>query len=162
VADAKRAIELGAEFLLSDDGLQHYYLERDLELIVLDANRGVGNGRLLPAGPLREPLSRPAGTNLFVLTDKSGFPAENASIPVGEGPCIHVGLKIHEAVNLVDGERRPLVAFRSSPVHAVAAIGNPDAFFAALESAGLEVDRRALPDHATLTAEDVKFPGEAP
>src|SRR5262249_10328440 len=146
----------------SDDGLQHYYLERDLELIVLDASRGVGNGRLLPAGPLREPVSRPAGTSLFVLTDKSGFSTENASIVVGEGRRVRVGLTIREAINLVDGERRPLEAFRSSPVHAVAAIGNPDSFFAALEAAGLTVDQRPLPDHSALTAEDVKFPGEAP
>jgi tetraacyldisaccharide 4'-kinase len=162
VADAKRAIELGAKLLLSDDGLQHYPLERDLELVVLDSVRGVGNGRLLPAGPLREPLARLGDTNLLVLTDKSGFRPANTSIPCGDVPRVRVDLKAREAVNLVDGERRPLEAFRSGPVHAVAAIGNPDSFFAALESAGLIVDKRALPDHAGLTAEDVSFPGDGP
>jgi tetraacyldisaccharide 4'-kinase len=162
VADAKRAIELGAQFLLSDDGLQHYHLERDLELVVLDAQRGVGNGRLLPAGPLREPLSRLGGANLLVLTDKSVFRSENASIPVGEVPSIRVDLEAREAVNLVDGERRSLETFRSTPVHAVAAIGNPESFFAMLESAGLAVDKRALPDHAALTAADLTFPDEGP
>ncbi len=71
VAAAKRAIERGAQVVLCDDGLQHYRLARDLEIAVIDERRGLGNGRLLPSGPLREPASRLDSVDLKVLTRRS-------------------------------------------------------------------------------------------
>ena len=64
VAAARRAIERGARVVLSDDGLQHYRLARDCEIAVIDGDAALGNGRLLPAGPLREPASRLASVDL--------------------------------------------------------------------------------------------------
>src|SRR5690606_30999024 len=75
VAAAKRAIERGAEVVVCDDGLQHYRLARDLELAVIDERRGLGNGRLLPAGPLREPAGRLHRVDLKVLTRRSASAA---------------------------------------------------------------------------------------
>jgi tetraacyldisaccharide 4'-kinase len=72
VAAAHRAIECGAEIVLSDDGLQHYRLARDREIVVIDGRRGVGNRQLLPAGPLREPVSRLAQADLRVVSWRDG------------------------------------------------------------------------------------------
>ena len=78
VAAAQRAIERGAEIVLSDDGLQHYRLARDREIVVIDGRRGVGNRRLLPAGPLREPVepARASGSARGVLARRIGAPAD--------------------------------------------------------------------------------------
>ena len=79
VADARLAIELGAEVVLSDDGLQHYRLARDCEIAVIDEQRGLGNGRLLPAGPLRERRTRLSSVDLVVLTRRTSGEARSAN-----------------------------------------------------------------------------------
>lgn len=170
VAAARRAIELGAEFVLSDDGLQHYRLARDAEIAVIDERRLLGNGLLLPAGPLREPRSRLQSVDLIVTTRRS--PVEDAptraatlqqDVEKRAGPPTITALaQITDAVSLLDGSRRTLASFRTGPVHAIAGIGNPEAFFSALQAAGLEVDGRALPDHAAATKADIMFADDAP
>jgi tetraacyldisaccharide 4'-kinase len=149
VAAAQRALDRGADVIVSDDGLQHYRLARDLEIAVVDDGRDVGNGWLLPAGPLRERRSRLDAVDLVVRTCRSTRPSHA------------LGRQIL-AVNLATGERRLLSAFSGARVHAVAAIGHPEAFFAMLEERGLSVDARALRDHARLTREDVTFGDDAP
>jgi tetraacyldisaccharide 4'-kinase len=158
VAAARRAIELGAEIVLSDDGLQHYRLERDCEIAVVDGSRGVGNGRLLPAGPLREPPSRLAEVDLRVISQPSGAPR---SLPATIS-TIHICPRLTEAISLTSGEVRPLASFRGAPLHAVAGIGHPQRFFDALRACGLEVAGRALPDHARLAAADIVFADSLP
>ena len=156
VAAARRAIERGAEIVLSDDGLQHYRLARAREIVVIDGRRGVGNRRLLPAGPLREPVSRLAEADLRVVSWRDG-----AARPLTPAPAtIQVCARLAEATALVGGETRPLDAFKGSRVHAVAAIGHPQQFFAALQQHGLEVAPHALPDHARLSAADILFPDQ--
>lgn len=136
-ADAGRALLQaypGTQVIVSDDGLQHHALARDIEICVFDA-RGVGNGWLLPAGPLREPWPRPVD---LVLTH-------------GDPPGIAgFGLQRRLAPEAVraDGTRRPLAELAAAPLHALAGIARPDAFFAMLRAAGLTLaSTRALPDH---------------
>lgn len=143
------------DVLLSDDGLQHYHLPRDMEIVLLDGERGLGNGWLLPAGPLRETEHRLKEVALTVIkrTEAGRFTWPGA---------IYMHLTAATAVSLSDGRRVPLADFAGQTVHALAGIGNPQQFFDALKAAGLQVDGRALPDHARLSAEDVQFPGDEP
>lgn len=120
--------------IVSDDGLQHHALARDIEVCVFDG-RGVGNGFLLPAGPLREPWPRPVD---FVLTH-GGF----RGVP---GHAMQRTLAAF--AQRADGTKRLLVEFRGTPFHALAGIARPDTFFTMLREAGLEpAVTHALPDH---------------
>jgi len=171
VADAQRAIALGAQIILSDDGLQHYRLARDMEIAVVDGGRGLGNGRLLPAGPLREPRQRLSQVDLVVFTRRmqddagpaawiwmsGGTAGGSAGLPV---VCAHA--RLMDAVCIATGERRTLEAFQEEPVHAVAGIGNPQAFFDALSARQLRVRAHALPDHARISRADLDFMDELP
>jgi tetraacyldisaccharide 4'-kinase len=158
VAAAQRAIERGARIVLSDDGLQHYRLVRDREVVVIDGRRGVGNRQLLPAGPLREPVSRLAQADLRVVSWRDGSPRPITAVAATIQACA----RLAEATALVSGETRPLESFKGARVHAVAAIGHPQQFFAALQQLGIEVAPHPLPDHARLTAADIQFPDDLP
>lgn len=158
VAAAKRAIERGAEVVLCDDGLQHYRLARDGEIAVIDERRGLGNGRLLPAGPLREPAGRLAHVDMKVLTRRSAEVAQAATF----ADAIVATPVLGDAISIATGERRSLQSFVGSRVHAVAGIGNPQAFFDALSNLGLTVQAHPLPDHARLTAADISFADDVP
>lgn len=154
VADAQLAKELGAEIILSDDGLQHYRLQRRCEIVVVDGRRGLGNGRLLPAGPLREPIARLSRAELQVTTQRG----EDSQRAIASGvPGVTARSRLGSAVNLVTGEVRSLASFAGAPVHAIAAIGHPEAFFEALQRAGLDVRGHAYPDHERLTRELIVF-----
>ena len=142
------------DVVLSDDGLQHYRLPRCHEIVLLDGSRGLGNGWLLPAGPLRETEARLGGVEVVIKQ----VPGGSFTWP----DALRMGLKTDAVVSLQDGERRPLSNFAGQPVHAIAAIGNPAQFFATLQAAGLKVDGRPLPDHAPLTAEDISFGDDLP
>jgi tetraacyldisaccharide 4'-kinase len=141
---AVRLLEADCDLILCDDGLQHYALERDLEIAVVDGARPFGNGRLLPAGPLREPASRLAEVDAVVVTG-AGFEWPGA-VPMRIEPVALVSLQ--------SGERRALAAFAGRPVIAIAAIGHPERFFALLRAHGLAPETRALPDHAAFTPAD--------
>lgn len=161
VAAARLAMQHGAELVVCDDGLQHRRLARDYEIVVVDGARGVGNGWPLPAGPLREPASRLESVNAVVVTHRDQG-AGSRSPPVRDPLLIDAHFALGEAVNVVSGERRPLRTFASvAPLHAVAAIGHPDAFFRALRAAGLDPATHALPDHAALDPQALPFPPEA-
>lgn len=155
VAAANRAAQAGADVVVCDDGLQHLRLARDCEIAVLDAGRGLGNGRLLPAGPLREPPRRLERVHALVVTQRGD--GQQRSIEV-HGP-LHAGVRLQlgEAVNLRTGQRRPLDRFEAVPVHAVAGIGHPAAFFAGLRAAGLQLVEHPLADHAALDPARLPF-----
>jgi tetraacyldisaccharide 4'-kinase len=139
LAAARAAIAAGCDLVIADDGLQHRRLARDVEIEVLDGERGYGNGLLLPAGPLRE---APRATDFRVVNI-----AEKAGDVLREGDW-PMHLRLREAVSLFDdNERRSLAAFAGAPVHAVAGIGNPGRFFAALRAAGLPLHEHAFADH---------------
>lgn len=156
VMTARRAVERGADVLVSDDGLQHYRLARDAEVVVLDAHRGFGNRWLLPAGPLREPPARLRRADIVVESVRTRTQDRTLTNSV----VAEHGLD--DAVNLRTGERRPLAAFAGSRVHAVAGIGHPEAFFAMLKAHGLDIDGHALADHAQLQEADVRFEDALP
>jgi tetraacyldisaccharide 4'-kinase len=123
------------QVILCDDGLQHLALQRDIELCVFDA-RGVGNGWLQPAGPLREPWPRSVD---FVLTDKAFIPGTK---------CFTLDRQLAPRMCNSAGERRELASLRGKPLLAVAGIANPPAFFGMLREQGLALDCTfALPDH---------------
>ncbi|MGC9008251.1 MAG: tetraacyldisaccharide 4'-kinase [Halothiobacillaceae bacterium] len=140
----RRAIELGANVLLLDDGLQHLQLARDVEIAVVDAARGVGNGRCLPAGPLREPIERLQEVDAVVV--QGGQPA------AGEW-----GMRLvpGDAVNLIDGSRRPLSDFIGWPCDALAGIGHPERFFVMLRGLGLTIEGHPFADHHAFSAADL-------
>jgi len=150
-AAARLLMRDGCDVVIADDGLQHYRLARDVEICVIDGGRRFGNGRLLPAGPLREPLRRLSRVDLRVCN--GGTPQ------AGEYPMRLAG---GDAVALDGGQRQPLAAFRGRRVHAVAGIGNPARFFAGLRDAGIEVVGHAFPDHHAFVASDLAFGDELP
>lgn len=159
VAAARRAIERGADVIVSDDGLQHYRLARDCEVAVVDAVRGLGNGRLLPAGPLREPATRLAQVDALVLRapDPSSGLRVASRVIAGAGSMASFAVVPTGVRSLQSGEERPLAAFAGQSVHAVAGIGYPEGFFATLRGAGLTVIPHPLPDHAPLSAATFEF-----
>lgn len=151
VAAGKLALADGScDVLLTDDGLQHMRLARNLEIVLVDGERGFGNGRCLPAGPLREPVSRLAHVDLVLHHGGSGHPHQMRLIP-------------DAAVNLACPElTRPLADFRGQRVHAVAGIGNPERFFTLLRGAGLDIVAHPYPDHHRFSASDLACWADAP
>ncbi|GAB4294186.1 MAG: tetraacyldisaccharide 4'-kinase [Thiohalomonadaceae bacterium] len=133
------------DIILSDDGLQHYRLARDVEIAVLDGTRRLGNGFCLPAGPLREPAWRLAGIDLRV---------GNGAAAAGE---LLMTLQPQAVLHLRDGTAQPLESFRGRRVHAVAGIGNPARFFQMLRDHGITVIEHAFPDHYRYSVADVQF-----
>lgn len=146
-ADAGRALLAAhpdCDILVCDDGLQHLALARDLEIVVFDA-RGIGNGWLLPAGPLREPWPRAADLVLWTEPATNGRAQPSAN---GPSPAFQARRALAHQALRVDGSRLPLVELRGRPLVAVAGIARPEAFFAMLRAAGLTLARTiALPDH---------------
>ncbi len=139
---AVRLLEADCELIIADDGLQHYALQRDIEIAVVDGHRGLGNGRYLPAGPLREPVARLAEVDAVVVNG-GGFEWPGA---------LGMTLEPRALVALADGQRLPPRAFSGRRVLGVAAIGHPAQYFQTLRELGMEPLERPLPDHAAISA----------
>jgi len=153
VAAAERLLgEAEVDVLLSDDGLQHYALARSMEVCVVDGERGLGNGLCLPAGPLREPVSRMREVDAIVVNGGSWGHA-------GVFRATAVPQRVYQVAGTA---QKPLAAFRDTQVHAVAGIGNPQRFFDLLENADVDVIPHPLPDHAQLTRTDLEFGDDRP
>lgn len=140
------------DVVLCDDGLQHYALKRDLEIVAIDPEYAFGNGACLPAGPLREPRSR--------------LQQVDAVVSLGE-PCREAGalmqLAVAEAFRLVDPRQRcKLSAFAGQSVHAIAGIAHPQRFFRRLREAGMSVEAHAFEDHHRYMPEDIAFDDPRP
>lgn len=139
------------DVIVSDDGLQHYALERDLEIVVLDGERRLGNGRCLPAGPLRETAARLHSVDLVVV---------NGEASANECRMDLVGVK---ARSLSDSYvSHELSEWQGSTVHGVAGIGNPGRFFAHLRAHGLDVLEHPFPDHHRFEEKDLSFSDSLP
>ena len=133
------------DVIIADDGLQHYALRRDIEICVVDA-RSLGNRWLLPAGPLREPMSRLRSVDAVL---EHGTPAFGGYAMKLQGESL---------ANLTNAKDvRPLKSFAGQKVHAVAGIGDPRRFFLQLAGAGLKVVPHPFPDHHAFRAEDLDF-----
>ena len=153
------ALENGlGDVLICDDGLQHYRLPRDIELAVFDARRGIGNGAIIPVGPLREPVER-LGSVDFVILNGAGFPEAGETLDSFAGvdhPGIHAMELVPSAlVNLNSGETAPPEKLKGKPVRAVAGIGNPGRFFDTLRGLGAHVNEVPFPDHHHFRPEDL-------
>ncbi|MDR3351596.1 MAG: tetraacyldisaccharide 4'-kinase [Zoogloeaceae bacterium] len=143
------------DVLLLDDGLQHYRLKRDVEIVVFDG-RGAGNGLLLPAGPLREPLGRLGEAQALVF---NGAPDARVLRAAPVLPDFAMRLEPASFYALQDPRRRATAAdFQGRALHAVAGIGNPERFFRTLEELGLCFARHPFPDHHHFTAAELDFP----
>ena len=141
----------GCDVVVSDDGLQNFALARDLEIAVIDGERRYGNGRCLPAGPLREPVARLKSVDFVVIN--------------GESPVDGIPMRLEPGAptSLSDPARQATFStFRDAPVHAVCGIGNPSRFFRLLESKGLEVIAHRYPDHHAFKPGDLDFDEDFP
>ncbi|GMR01012.1 MAG: tetraacyldisaccharide 4'-kinase [Gammaproteobacteria bacterium] len=140
------------DIVLSDDGLQHYRMQRDIEIAVIDSNRGFGNGFCLPAGPLRERVSRLKEVDMVVYNGVDGDFSGGANSESTE--VFSYTLKIVDLCHLSREECVELSSFMDKPVHAVAGIGNPLRFFAQLRDNGIDVIEHAFSDHHAYTQAD--------
>lgn len=156
-ADAARLLLAHAprcDVVIADDGLQHYALARDVEIAAIDASRGFGNGRMLPAGPLREPASRLTEVDAVVrLVDAAAW---RATGDARETLMAHVpeGWR-----NLADPARtEPAASFRPDGAWAIAGTAHPARFFALVDALGIRARTRAFPDHHRFVAADLDLP----
>ncbi|HEX4024565.1 MAG TPA: tetraacyldisaccharide 4'-kinase [Steroidobacteraceae bacterium] len=164
VRAARRLLGEGVDVIVADDGLQHLPLARDLELAVIDAARGLGNGYLLPAGPLREPAARLARLDAIVLNGEHVRVTEGTAALAALPPqsVFRMSLQGDRLWPLGRGAPVPLASLAGARVHAVAGIGHPQRFFAQLALAGLQVIAHPFPDHHRYRAEELDFADELP
>ncbi|OAM51864.1 tetraacyldisaccharide 4'-kinase [Methylovorus sp. MM2] len=134
------------DVIISDDGLQHYALQRDIEIVVVDAARGFGNGLLLPAGPLRESEARLKSIDAIVYN--GGSEASNA---------INMHLHTADFHHLLDTSIAKSQDFAQKRIHAIAGIGNPSRFFNTLSMMGLQFESHVFPDHHAFQPEDLQI-----
>lgn len=139
VAAARRLLAEGVDLIIADDGLQHLRLARDLEIVVLDGGRRLGNGALLPAGPLREPARRLAEVDFVLVNGEGAGPGETA-----------FRLEAGDALRLDGGESRPVKAFAGQRVRVVAGIGNPGRFLRDLAARGIDAEPVPVADHGRV------------
>ncbi|MFK8030518.1 MAG: tetraacyldisaccharide 4'-kinase [Gammaproteobacteria bacterium] len=143
--------ESGVTIIVTDDGLQHYALERDVEICLVDGQRKFGNGRLLPSGPLREPVNRLESVTTVVN--------HVAALDDGQSGMALGNPRLRQ---LTTGQTRELSVFEGKSVHAVAGLGNPERFFTSLERAGLNVVAHPFSDHHDYVSHDVDFADDLP
>ena len=156
VAGARELAARTVDVIVADDGLQHLRLGRDCEIVVIDGARGFGNGRLLPAGPLREPLAALSRVDALVVNGAATHPSLAPLLSAGR--TLAMSLAPHEAVRLDGGiPPRALGTFRGQRVHAVAGIGNPQRYFDTLRACGIEVVAHPFPDHHAFRAAELEF-----
>lgn len=160
VRAARAAIAAGAGVVIADDGLQHLRLARDAEVALVDAQRGFGNGALLPAGPLREPAARLDTVSAVVWSGEGFGPGAEVQGKRSAFRMLLAGSEL-EAVG-ASGSRRALASLAGQRVHAVAGIGNPQRFFATLRAAGLQPIEHAFPDHHDYRPGDLQIADTLP
>ncbi|MBL4680080.1 MAG: tetraacyldisaccharide 4'-kinase [Pseudomonadales bacterium] len=160
VVDPKRinAVKLlldvyDCDIVISDDGLQHYALGRDVEIAVVDATRGLGNGFCLPAGPLREPPSRLKEVDFVIVNGKNTI----------QLPCQYRSMNlISQGLIRLTNDKAVFDSLSNNTIHAVAGIGNPVRFFDTLRSEGYEVIEHAFDDHHRFDLTDISFGDSLP
>ncbi len=156
VAAAKYLLEVSdCDLIISDDGLQHYALVRHIELAIVDGERGLGNGGLLPAGPLRESAQRLCEVD-FVLVNGGHW-----SYSAGESSRFN--LHPEHFVNVKTGEIKALDQWVDVSCHAIAGIGNPQRFFNTLAELKIIVKtQKAFSDHHSMTSAEIVFDDSLP
>lgn len=147
----KKMNEMNLDLIFSDDGLQQANLDREIEFCVVDGARGLGNGHLLPAGPLREPARRLRQVDFVISNGVWAGKPDNLDLSVMQ-------LEASKVCSL-DGETEiPVAQFRqlhsAKPIHAIAGIGNPQRFFSMLNRLGVETNPHIFPDHHVFIRKD--------
>ena len=161
VVDTNRAraagmlVAEGVNVVIADDGLQHYRLERTYEICVIDGARGLGNRRLLPAGPLRETIDRLCEVDQVLIN--GSLEGDRGALTTVEQNAIEFQLAATEVSRLNGSLTRPIERFADTTVHAVAAIGNPRRFFDMLRAHGMQVIEHAFRDHARLGRRELEY-----
>jgi len=164
-ADRSRAVaylldQYDCDLVITDDGLQHYQLARDIECVVVDGERQLGNGHCLPCGPLREPSSRLDSVDFIIQNgDKAAVNSHDQVLPVTTTAVSSMCLQNHLAHRLDDSESIALADWNASErrVHAVAGIGNPGRFFSTLREQGFSVIEHSFDDHHPFSLRDLDF-----
>lgn len=142
--------QYACDIVLADDGLQHHALGRDIEMVVIDGQRRFGNGFCLPAGPLRESISRLQTVDFLIC---NGAAAKN-----DEYSMTYMMNDLHAVDH--SSRVRPLAEFRNKTIHAVAGIGNPERFFNYLRENSLTIIPHIFPDHHPYQVSDFSFIGK--
>ena len=139
--------ENDCDVILSDDGLQHYKMYRDIEIIVIDGSRRLGNGLTFPAGPLRESSKRLKTGNYII---NNGGPTEDGEILMTLQPSKFVHLNTGKSYDI---DKWPM----HNQIHAVAGLGNPGRFFDTLSQLNFDIERHPFPDHHQFEESDLEF-----
>jgi len=173
------------DVVVSDDGMQHYAMHRDFEIAVVDGQRQLGNGWLLPAGPLREPPKRLRAVDIIAIQHSKSatvtqqqhvlanlksavmgmaLPRKSKTKPVTTAfaSAGHFHLDIISVKNLANQQTIALQTLQGQRVHAVAGVGNPDRYFRSLQDAEIEVIEHPMPDHHRYSPEDLTFNDQLP
>ncbi|MGI0116574.1 tetraacyldisaccharide 4'-kinase [Zooshikella sp. RANM57] len=148
--------QYAVDIIVADDGLQHYRLPRDIEVVVIDGQRGMGNGYCLPMGPLREPVERLHSVD-FVICN-------GAYLPEKKLPVVACEMQLHPVriYNLKTGEVSNISQWQGKTVEAVAGIGNPHRFFNTLAGLGIKPKAHVFADHYQYQVEDLIFDSDHP
>jgi len=149
-AAKKLLLDYRVDIIIADDGLQHYALNRDLEIVLIDAIYGLGNKKLLPAGPLREQTSRLNSVDMVIYKGKKQ----------GSHYFQYEPLMVYALGDIKN--QKSIESFRSQHINAIAGIAHPDSFFSMLSNQGLAVVKNPLDDHEILTEDHFKFDNDDP
>ncbi|MDG2060831.1 MAG: lipid A export permease/ATP-binding protein MsbA [SAR86 cluster bacterium] len=148
--------ETDCDVIISDDGLQHYNLNRDIEIAMIDGLRGLGNGLTIPAGPLREPIERLSDVNFIISTHQKWEEKKFSSDYI-------MKYEPSEWERIHDGQRFPFINWPlSKNAHAIAGIGNPEMFFKTLEDQGFNLIKHTFSDHYEYKLDDLIFDDDYP
>ena len=140
------------DVVISDDGMQHYKLPRDIQIAVIDGERKLGNELCLPAGPLREKKERLKKCDLIVVNGEKHEQTNWIEMKMS-------GLKL---INIKTGKTKQLKNFAKQNINAVTGIGNPQRFYHTLEQAGIKLQQYSFPDHYSFKPNDLKFDNDFP
>jgi tetraacyldisaccharide 4'-kinase len=149
--------------IISDDGLQHYRLPRDIEIVLVDENRFFGNKYLLPAGPLREPISRLKKVD-FIVLNTTAVPADlSPADSYLADPYFKMRYQATDLVSVLDHcKKLSFAKLFITKVHAVAGIGNPERFFVYLQKLGFKIIPHIFPDHFHYEPRHFHFKDDLP
>lgn len=149
-AAQKLILDYRVDIIISDDGLQHYALKRDLEFVLIDAKYGLGNEKLLPSGPLRESKERLNAVDMVIYKGEK----------LNQSYFTYSPLMVYELGKIKS--QRSLESFRNQHINAIAGIAHPDSFFNMLSAQGLAVVKNPLDDHEILTVKHFEFDNDDP
>ncbi len=153
---AKKIMQLGCDIIVSDDGLQHYALQRDIEIAVFDAQRKAGNEHLLPVGPLREKLKRLNSVDyIFINGQKNANLQHFNFLQPWKRKCFQLAIVPLTLVEITSKKTRNIHSLMGQKIHALVAIGNPHKFFQTLHLLGAEVLPHVFDDHHYFSVKDI-------